>query len=154
MNHKVGDKVVISDIHAYGSDGDAGFIRLNSGIYWWHGVIVDTDVQIKGWENTQLIRVKYGNRESNFLVGQVHSVEYGVERANRKDILERMAERRTPIQKRVARYTFNMSVEQMHQKLQSLVTRIQHAGLLEQRNVELVQEYEALYDVYRRRTRR
>ena len=154
MNHKVGDKVVISDIHVHGRDGDDGFIRLNSGIYWWHGVITDTDVQIKGWENTQLIRVKYGNRESNFLSGQVHSVEYGIECANRKDILERMAERRTPIQKRVARYTFNMSTEKIHQKLQSLVTRIQHAGMLEQRNVELVQEYEALYDVYRRRSRR
>ena len=152
--HKVGDKVVISDIHAHGRDGDDGFIRLNSGIYWWHGVITDTDVQIKGWENTQLIRVKYGNRESNFLSGQVHSVEYGIECANRKDILERLAERRTPIQKRVARYTFNMSTEKMYEKLQSLVTRIQHAGMLEQRNVELVQEYEALSDVYRRRSRR
>ena len=150
--YKVGDAVVVSGGHA-GRDGDVDFIALKDGCYWWHGIIKDTCFVPKGWDES-FIRVKHGTHLGSFTEHQIYNYDDAMERINRKDIFEILAARRSPIQRKVARYTFDMSTDRIRERLDSLVYRIQGAGLLEHRNVELVQEYEALHDVYRRRARR
>jgi len=148
---KVGDAVVISGGRA-GREGDDDFITLKSGCYWWHGVIEDMDYKIEGWTR-QLIRVRYGGRLGNFYTGQVHTESEAMKRINKKDVFQVLSEQMTPVQKKVARYTYDMSTDRIKERLQALRNRTQYALLLEGRTVDIVQEYNALVDVYRRRMR-
>ena len=148
---QVGDAVVVSGGRA-GREGDKDFIMLKDGCYWWHGIIEDTAWQIDGW-STPLIRVRYGKYLEGFYTGQVHTEDKAMARINEKDVFQKIAENRTPTEKRVARYAFDVSVEKIRGRLEGLKKQIQFGYLLERRNVELVAEYNALHAIYRRRTR-
>ena len=147
--YKNGNKVVISGGRP-GKEGDKDFITLKSGIYWWHAVVVDVDWCPEGWTPGTLIRVKYNDEYDAVKHGQVHTEEQAMEYINRRDAIQRAADRMTPIETKVARYSFNMDADEMLSKLEYLNTQVSFSQLTERANKDLVEEYNCLLETYKR----